>query len=99
MTYLHVTLELQPGALERFKAVMARAKPVLEAAGWRLAGAYLQRTGRLNTVIDLWELADMNHYDQGLVALVAHPAFPEIKAELDASVAKETVVFADSVSY
>ena len=99
MTYLHVTLELQPGALDRFKAVMARALPVLQAAGWRLAGAYLQRTGRLNTVVDLWELQDANHYDRGIAALVVRPDFAEIKAELDACVAKETVVFADAVSY
>jgi hypothetical protein len=99
VTYLHVTLELQPGALGRFRAVMARTTPVLEAAGWRLAGAYLQRTGRLNTVIDLWALEDMSHYDRGIAALVARPDFADIKAELDASVTKETVVFADALSY
>ena len=38
------------------------AVPVLEREGWRLAGAFVQRTGRLGNVIDLWELEDYQHY-------------------------------------
>lgn len=99
MTYLHVTLEVRAAEVARFKAVMARTTPVLEAAGWKLAGAFMQRTGRLNTIIDLWELEDMGHYDRGIGALVSRPDFAEIKAEIDACVATETVVFADRITY
>ena len=99
MTYMHVTLEVRAAEVARFKAVMARTVPVLEAAGWKLAGAFMQRTGKLNTIIDLWELEDMGHYDRGIGALVGQPDFAQIKAEIDACVASETIVFADALTY
>lgn len=99
MTYLHVTLEVRAAEVARFKAVMARIQPVVEGAGWKLAGAFQQRTGKLNTIIDLWELEDMGAYDRALGVLVAHPDFAQIKAELDACVESETVVFADRITY
>ncbi len=98
-TYLHVTLEVHATEMARFKAVMARATPVLEAAGWKLVGAFQQRTGRLNTLIDLWELEDMNHYGRALGALAAHPDAAELIHEINACVASETIVFADRIAY
>ncbi len=73
--------------------------PILEAAGWRLAGAFVQRTGRLNTVIDLWELEDFNHYDRGIRALTGHVDFAGIAATLAETVRNETIVFADRAPY
>jgi hypothetical protein len=99
MTYLHVTLEVHAAGLGRFLAVMEEAVPILEGAGWKLAGAFIQRTGRLNNVIDLWELADFQHFDTGLQALRKHAKFEAIKAVLDDTVASETIVFADKAPY
>lgn len=99
MTYLHVTLEVDAGGMGRFNDAMAQALPVLEAAGWRLAGAFVQRTGRLNTVIDLWELEDFNHYDRGVRALTGHADFARIAATLAETVRSETIVFADRAPY
>jgi hypothetical protein len=96
---LHVTLAVRAAGLGAFCAVMAEAVTILEAEGWRLAGAYVQRTGRLNTVIDLWELDDMNHFDRGLQAFAAHPRFAAIKAVLDETVECETIVFARPAPY
>jgi len=98
-TYLHVTLEVEAAGLARFHQAMGQALPILEGAGWRLAGAFVQRTGRLNTVIDLWELEDFNHYDRGIKALTGHAAFKDIAATLAETVRNETIVFADRAPY
>lgn len=97
--YLHVTLEVRAAGMAAFMNAMAEAVPILEANGWRLAGAFVQRTGRLNTVIDLWELDDFNHFDRALQAFIGHPRFGEIKAVLDETVQSETIVFADKAPY
>src|SRR6185369_2486491 len=74
--YLHVTLEIHAAGLGRFLEGMEKtAVPFLETQGWRLTGAFVQRTGRLGNVIDLWELDDFQHYDRALQAFMADPAF------------------------
>ena len=98
--YLHVTLEIHAAGLGKLLAAMEEtAVPLLEREGWRLAGAFVQRSGRLGNVIDLWELDDFQHYDRALQVLGAHPAFPAFKAVLEETVISETVVFADKASY
>lgn len=97
--HVHVTLEVKAAGMARFLEAMGEAVPLLEGWGWKLQGAYLQRTGRLNTVIDLWELEGMNHFDAGLKKFVAHPRFAAIKAVLDETVQSETIVFADKLAY
>ena len=98
--YLHVTLEVSAAGLGRFLDVMSKtAVPFLEREGWRLAGAFVQRTGRLNTVIDLWELDDFQHYDRALQKLRADDCFPALSATLADTVISETVVFVDRASY
>jgi len=98
--YLHVTLEIHAAGLARFLDGMEKtAVPFLEKQGWRLAGAFVQRTGRLGNVIDLWELEDFQHYDRALQSFMADPAFPAFRALLAETVISETVVFADKASY
>ena len=97
---LHVTLEIHAAQLARFLEGMGRtATPFLEGQGWRLVGAYVQRTGRLGNVIDLWELEDFQHYDRALRAFAEDPAFPDFKRMLEEAVISETVVFADAAPY
>jgi hypothetical protein len=98
--YLHVTLEIHAAGLARFLEGMAKtAVPILEREGWRLAGAFVQRSGRLGNIIDLWELDDFQHYDRALKVFGAHPDFPAFKKMLEETVISETVVFADAASY
>jgi len=99
MTYLQATLKVDAAGLSRFCAAMAEITPILEGQGWKLRGAFIQRTGRLNSVIDLWELEDFNHLDRALLALAAHPSFADLKAVLDETVKSETLVFADKAPY
>lgn len=98
--YLHVTLEIHAAGLGRFLEAMEQtATPFLEGQGWRLAGAFVQRTGRLGNVIDLWELDDFQHYDRALQAFMADASFPAFRDLLAETVISETVVFADKASY
>ncbi len=98
--YLHVTLEIHAAGLNRFLEAMEKiAVPFLEGEGWRLSGAFVQRTGRLGNIIDLWELDDFQHYDRGIQALSARPEFPALKEVLAETVISETIVFADAASY
>ena len=95
-----MTLDIHAAGLGRFlEAMETTAVPILEAQGWRLAGAFVQRSGRLGTVIDLWELDDFQHYDRALQALIADRRFPHLKAVLEQTVISETVVFADRAAY
>jgi len=98
--YLHVTLEIHAAGLPRFLDAMGKtAVPILEGEGWRLAGAFVQRSGRLGNVIDLWELDDFQHYDRALQVFSAHEAFPAFKKMLEETVISETVVFCNAASY
>lgn len=97
--YLHVTLELRAEKVGKFIETMEEIVPIVEEAGWKLRGAFLQRTGRLHNMIDLWELEDYNHYDRALQVLMAHPHFPQLSAALAESVISETVLFADKAPY
>lgn len=59
----------------------------------------MQSSGRLNTIIDIWQLDDLNHYDRGLQSLIAHPDYPVIAAAIALSVERETIVFMNGASY
>ncbi|MEM6625943.1 MAG: NIPSNAP family protein [Pseudomonadota bacterium] len=97
--FLQSTLTCSGDGLAPFLQTMTQIKPVVEAAGWRLDRAFVQRTGRLNVVIDIWEMDDFNAYDTGVDALVAHPRFAEFKRVLDASLLSEEIVFLSKTEY
>ncbi len=78
---------------------MAEIKPIVESAGWRLDRAFFHRTGRLNVVIDIWELDDFNAYDKGIEALRHHPEFSKIKKTLDECLMSEDIVFLQTAPY
>ncbi len=97
--YLHATIELKPDGVSAFNDVMARFAPLLEAEGWRLEGAYHQKTGKLRTVIDIWKLESLDHFDRALKAVAMKPEIIDIKAALDAVVLSETLVFMDAAPF
>jgi hypothetical protein len=97
--YLQATLEIDGAGYQRFVQTMAEWVPIIEASGWKLHAAYMHRTGRLNTVIDIWELDDMAHMDRGFAQLMAHPRFGEFKQVLDATVKSETLVLLQKFAY
>ena len=85
--------------MARFTEIMGENVTILEAVGWKLDAAYMNFTGRLNTVVDVWLLEDYNHFDRGIQALMSHPRFPAISKVLGETVRNETLVFMQKFSY
>jgi hypothetical protein len=88
---LHVTLEIRPGQMARFTAVMAEMVPAMEERGWKLLGAWSNLLGRLDTVVDVWEVEDANAVGSTLRAAAGHPDFPRWYEELSEVVLEETL--------
>ncbi|MEM1104225.1 MAG: NIPSNAP family protein [Pseudomonadota bacterium] len=97
--FLQSTLTCKGSEFAAFLEVMAEIKPIVEAAGWRLDRAFVHRTGRLNVVVDIWELDDFNAYDVGIQALVGHPRFEAIKTILGESLISEEIVYLEKAPY
>ena len=97
--FLHATLELSYAGVPKFLAISPRLKAIVEAEGWTLVNGLLFQTGRLNTVVHVWRLRDMNHYHEVVAKLRAHPEFPEIYRVLCEAVVDEQLAFAESVPY
>lgn len=80
-----------PALLKLFEE---RFFPILEEeGGWRLVGCFVQRTGRINTLIDIWELDNYAHFESGYAVFRANPNYQEIRQALDDLVESETIVF------
>ena len=58
MVYLQASIKLKPGKLQDFVAMLNELAPVLAKRGMKLLGSYGNVVGRLNTVVDFWELPD-----------------------------------------
>ena len=97
--YTHVTIVLKYGQLPLFLETMPKVQAIVEAIGWVLKEALLQVSGRLFTVIHVWQLRDMNHYAEGLTVLAGHPDFPTLGEALGRIVESETITFAQPLPY
>ena len=99
-TYFQATIELRAEHVELFcRNMQERVVPVVEAIGWKLIAAFMQSSGRLNTVVDIWQLDDLNHYHKGMHALTSHPDYPQIAEVIAMSVERETIVFMNRAPY
>jgi hypothetical protein len=96
---LIATIEVRPDGFDRFCVAVGEIVGIVGEAGWKLVGAYQLRTGRLYTVIDVWQLDDFNHLDVGLAALARHPRFADLRAVLHDTIAKETLALANRLNY
>ena len=56
MVYLHYSIKLRAGRLQDFVSLLNSLTPVVAKHGWKLLGSYASVVGRLNAVVDLWEL-------------------------------------------
>jgi hypothetical protein len=72
MMYLQASIKLHPGKLQDFISLLNDLAPVINKKhGWKLVGSFGGLVGRLNTVVDLWEVPDAN----AVTALLADPDF------------------------
>ena len=60
MVYLQASIKLKAGKLPDFISLLNKLTPVLAKRGLKLLGSYANVVGRLDTVVDLWELPDAN---------------------------------------
>ncbi len=97
--FLIANIEVRGSEFTRFTDVMGEVTAAAEAAGWKLNSAYVLRTGQLGTVIDIWELDDFDHMQSGMAAIAAMPRCAQIQAVLQAAIIKETLSFADKLTY
>jgi hypothetical protein len=97
--FLIATIEVKASGFAAFANALGEIVPIVEGAGWKLASAYVLRTGKLSTVIDVWELSDFNHMNIGMGAIAQSPKFPEIQAVLQETIISETLSFADKLVY
>ena len=56
MIYVQASIKLRPGKLQDFTNLISELLPVVGKHGWKLVGSFATVVGRLNTVVDLWEL-------------------------------------------
>jgi hypothetical protein len=56
MVYLQYSIKLRAGKLQDFVSLLNTLTPVVGKHGWKLIGSFVSVVGRLNTVVDLWEL-------------------------------------------
>ena len=89
--YLLATLKVKYGQQRKFNEVMSHLKPALEKSGWKLIGAYQTAIGRLNSVIDLWEVNNPNAVTETLAAVGKDPEFAKWAAQLPELVEEEVL--------
>jgi hypothetical protein len=78
MVYLQASLKLRAGKLQDFISLLNNLTPVVGRHGWKLLGSYASVVGRLNTVVDLWELPDPNAIQAALSDVEMQKYAPQI---------------------
>ena len=71
MVYLQASIKLHPGKQQDFVNLLNTLMPLVNKHGWKLMGSYAAIVGRLNTVVDMWEVPNPNAVE----ALLADPQF------------------------
>jgi len=87
MVYLQASLKLRAGKLPDFIALLNKLAPLVGKHGWKLLGSYASVVGRLNTVVDLWELPDPN----ALQAALSDPEMQRFAPQINEIVEDETL--------
>lgn len=97
--YLVAQLELSYAGVAEFMAVAPKVRAAMEQRGCKMIHAFMQQTGRLNTFIHIWELADANSYLIAVDDLRRSPEIGDILDALSKSVVNETLTFATALPY
>jgi hypothetical protein len=87
MVYLQASIKLRAGKLQDFISLLNTLTPVLGKHGWKLLGSYASMVGRLNTVVDLWELPSPN----AVQAALSDPEMAKYAPQISEIVEDETL--------
>lgn len=94
--YMQAQIRAVPGKLGALLELLTtRLVPIMEAQGWKLEGLFVGRTGPINTITNLWQLEDLEHFRRAYAGFMSHPDFPMIRATLDTHVQEESLTFLD----
>lgn len=97
--YLHATLKIKHGQLERFCEAKAAQIPVLEGYGWKLVGGWTNIFGRIYTVINIWEVPDANAFMESAAEWRDTPAGQAFRAVTSEVVEEEVLILMRSLPY
>jgi len=97
--YLLASLKVKYGQQRKFNEVMSHLRPALEREGWKLIGAYQNAIGRLNSVVDLWEVIDPNAVTETLARVGRDKEFGEWAAQLPDLVEEEVLQLMSKLPY
>lgn len=78
--YLHVSVKLKMGAsFGQYKETVRKAKPVFERHGWHLLHSFTTVVGRVNSVVNIWEVPSAAAVESGLFDRDLAAALPLIR--------------------
>ncbi len=79
MVYMTASVKLYAGKLEDFISLLNDIQPMLAKHGWKLMGSYATIVGRLNSVVDFWQLPEPNAVEKALLDPEFQKFVPRIK--------------------
>jgi hypothetical protein len=92
MVYMFANIKLRPGKLQKFTEMIGTLASVLEEkGGWKLHGSYFNSIGRMNTVVDVWEMPDANAVQSTLELASQDPTFQKLIPVIEECIEDETI--------
>ena len=87
MVYMQASIKLHAGKLPDFIALINELSPVLARHGIKLMGSYATVAGRLNTVVDWWEMPEPN----ALTKLMGEPEMAKFAPRIATIIEDEVI--------
>lgn len=92
MPFVFAHIQLRPGKVERFTEMLENVAPILSnTAGWKLQGSYLNTIGRINSVVDVWEVPDANAVESLFEKIGNDPEFQKWASVVEECIEQETL--------
>jgi hypothetical protein len=85
--YLQASIKLRAGKQQDFVTMLNKLLPAVGKHGWKLIGSYASVVGRLNTVVDLWELPDPS----ALQAALSDPEMAKVAPQISEIIEDEVL--------
>lgn len=97
--YLHATIKVKHGQLDRFVEAKAQQVPVLEGYGWKLVGGWANVFGRIYTVVNIWEVPGMDAFLESSAQWRDSPQGRAFRAVTSEVVEEEILALMKSLPY
>jgi hypothetical protein len=99
MPYVYANVKVKYGQLPAFFEAMVTIKRVMEANGWKLAGAWSTVIGDIHEVHDLWEVEDANTVPSGFAGAYEDAEFVQAAAQLATIADREVLSLVTKTPY